>query len=136
MKTLLTRQKPIVFFDGYCGLCNWFVEFILKQDKNHDLLFAPLQGSTAQTLIGDINSDTAESLVFYDTGQAYRHSDAIFRVLRYLGGFWVLFSVLTVVPTSWRNAIYSFIAKRRYQWFSSKEACRIPSTEEKNFFLP
>ncbi len=136
MNTLLTKEKPIVFFDGYCGLCNWFVDFILKQDRNHTLLFAPLQGPTAQALIGVMDLSYLESVILYDTGQIYRRSSAVLCVLKYLGGFWTIFAVLAIVPTSWRNALYDIIAKRRYRWFGKKEICRLPSPKERHLFLP
>lgn len=136
MNTLATREKPIVFFDGYCGLCNWFVDFTLKQDRNHALLFAPLQGPTAQALLGVIDLSDIESFILYDSGQTYRRTNAMLHVLKYLGGFWKIFAVLAIVPKSWRNALYDFIAKRRYQWFGKKDVCRVPNQQERHFFLP
>ncbi len=134
--TLLTPEKPVVFFDGYCGLCNWFVDLTLKQDKNHVLLFAPLQGQTAQSLIGALELQNFESIILYDSGKIYRQSEAVLRVLKHLGGFWKIFAVLAFVPSSWRNALYFFIAKRRYRWFDKKATCRMPSSEERHLFLP
>ena len=31
------KNKQIVFFDGHCGLCNRFVDFTLRKDKNAKL---------------------------------------------------------------------------------------------------
>ena len=37
----------LVFFDGVCNLCVFFVHFVLKRDKKGIFRFAPLQGETA-----------------------------------------------------------------------------------------
>ena len=34
-----------------------------------------------------------------------------------------------------RNTIYDYIAKNRYQWFGKKESCMIPTPELKAKFL-
>ena len=53
----MTRgQKGIVYFDGVCGLCNRFVDFLLKRKNVSHFQFAPLQGQTAsEQLPGSIH---------------------------------------------------------------------------------
>ena len=41
-------DKPIIFFDGVCVLCNGFADFILKWDKKKFYYLAPLQGAHAK----------------------------------------------------------------------------------------
>jgi predicted DCC family thiol-disulfide oxidoreductase YuxK len=36
-----TNPKPIVIFDGVCGLCNRFVALSLKNDTRGELIFVP-----------------------------------------------------------------------------------------------
>src|ERR1700722_5584985 len=38
---------PVIFFDGVCGLCNRFVDFVLRQDPSGYFQFSPLQGEAA-----------------------------------------------------------------------------------------
>ena len=50
------KIKPlnnIVFFDGYCMLCNGFVDFLITIDTNNHLKFSSLQGKTAQELLNN-----------------------------------------------------------------------------------
>ena len=42
----------IVFFDGYCSLCNALVDWLIRIDKSNQLKFASLQGETAAKLLG------------------------------------------------------------------------------------
>ena len=39
-------DAPLVLYDGTCGLCAKAVRFILAHERDHDLVFAPLQGPT------------------------------------------------------------------------------------------
>lgn len=46
------RHHPILFFDGVCGLCNRFVDLMLRADSQDRFRYAPLQGETAQRMLG------------------------------------------------------------------------------------
>ncbi|MHC5065865.1 MAG: DCC1-like thiol-disulfide oxidoreductase family protein, partial [Planctomycetota bacterium] len=35
-------NNPIIFFDGVCGLCNRFVDQVMRHDKKSIFRFAPL----------------------------------------------------------------------------------------------
>ena len=55
-------DHPILFFDGVCGLCNCFVDFLLIRDSQRLFRFAPLQGETAGRLIhGELSSPDESS---------------------------------------------------------------------------
>ena len=42
---------PIVLYDGVCGLCNRFVQFILLRDRNAIFRFASLQSALAARIL-------------------------------------------------------------------------------------
>ncbi|MCB9799686.1 MAG: DUF393 domain-containing protein [Candidatus Omnitrophica bacterium] len=133
-------QKPIIFFDGVCGLCNRFVDWMLKRDQKGIFLFAPLQGETAQekNLFQYSNkSEELSSILFCDeNGKIHRASSAILSILVRLGGLWNILGLLLIVPSCLRDSVYDFIARRRYQWFGQRASCRIPSEGEFKAFLP
>jgi predicted DCC family thiol-disulfide oxidoreductase YuxK len=126
----------LVYFDGICGLCNKFVDFLLRKDKKHQLRFTPLQGHTASQRIPTYTSAPPDSVIFETKGKIYFQSGAAIRILYTLGGFWKLSIVFLIIPAFLRNAVYKFIAQNRYKWFGKKESCRIPSPEERKYFLP
>ncbi|MBK9322283.1 MAG: DUF393 domain-containing protein [Bdellovibrionaceae bacterium] len=39
----MRTQKPIVFFDGICHLCNGFVGLLIKREPSDHFQFASLQ---------------------------------------------------------------------------------------------
>lgn len=63
-------------------------------------------------------------------------SDAIVLLAHYVGGVWTAFgAVMRVIPRVMRDAGYSAIAKIRYRIFGRRDACRIPTAEEKSRFI-
>lgn len=138
----------IVFFDGVCGLCNQFVDFLLRIDRKGVLRFAPLQGETADRLIAEGNGranaglsrddlESLDSVVFVHRKQAFRGSSAVVQIFAQLGWFWRVVSFLMwIVPRPIRDAVYRFIARNRYKWFGQKETCRMPTESERSRLLP
>ena len=129
--------ERIVFFDGVCNFCNYWVNFAIKKDKKKKLRFAPLQGETAKNILPQYNISTTalSTVVFIDDGKVYTQSSAAFRICKHLDGGWKLFYGLMVIPKFIRDAVYNFIAKNRYRWFGKKESCMVPTADMKSRFL-
>jgi len=132
----IRRDGPIVFFDGYCGLCNSFVDRLLVWDEQHVLRFSPLQGSTAEVVLPAQMRAGLGTVVLAAGDRIYTRSSAALRILILLGGAWKLVAVFLLVPPFLRDAIYDLIANNRYKWFGKRDSCRIPSPEERALFLP
>jgi predicted DCC family thiol-disulfide oxidoreductase YuxK len=66
----------------------------------------------------------------------HTRSDAALRIVMRLGGAWKLAAVLLLVPRFLRDGVYTWVARNRYQWFGEHESCRLPSPEERRWFLP
>lgn len=129
-------ERPILFFDGVCGLCNRFIDFVLKHDRFGRVVFAPLQGETAAERLTADDVAVLDTVVFLDNDRVTRRSSAIVRVLIQLGGFWrLLGSLLWVIPRPMRDLGYRVVAKNRYRFFGKKETCRMPTPDERARFL-
>lgn len=129
-------EKPILFFDGVCGLCNRFVDFSLDHDPTGRVLFAPLQGTTAASLLPQEDTRNIDTVIFHEEGRLYRRSSAIVRLLSRIGGGWrVLSWLLWVVPKPLRDLGYRLVARYRYRIFGQKDTCRLPTAEEQDRFL-
>lgn len=129
--------RPIVFFDGVCGMCNHLVDFILKRDHQGRILLAPLQGETAKSLLLPRDRGNLKSLILRKDGRWYRRSPAAVRILWTLGGAWsVLGWLLWLIPLPLRDLGYRIVAGLRYRLFGKKETCRLPTPEERGRLLP
>lgn len=126
----------IVFFDGVCGLCNRFVDRVLRMDRRGGLRFAPLQGTTAATLLPAGTAAGMDTVVYLREGRVLQRSEAALRILMDLGGWRRMYGALFAVPRFLRDAVYEWVARNRYRWFGRREACRLPSAGERERFLP
>ncbi len=130
-------SKPIVYYDGLCGLCDGFVRFVVARDRLGRYQFAPLQGETARLRLGDeLPLDALRTVVLAEDSALRVKSDAALAILAGLGHGWQMVRALRVVPRPIRDWVYDFIARHRFQWFGRREACRIPGLEERDRFLP
>jgi predicted DCC family thiol-disulfide oxidoreductase YuxK len=137
-KSQIDVKLKIVFFDGICHLCDGFVDFTIQNETSpRQLIFAPLQGTTAQIYLSPEERNSLASVIFYQQGQVLHRSDAVLAILRYLRFPWPLIAGMArLIPRSLRDLIYSWIAKNRYAWFGQRDACRLPGPEEKTQLWP
>jgi predicted DCC family thiol-disulfide oxidoreductase YuxK len=126
-------EKPVIFFDGVCGLCNQFVTDVFLHDSAHQFLFAALQGAAAQQLIPYAPTET---VVLWDRGTIFVKSEAALKILAKLGGVrgwlgrWGRF-----VPRGLADSVYDLVAAHRYRIFGRLDVCRLPTAAEKPYFL-
>jgi predicted DCC family thiol-disulfide oxidoreductase YuxK len=130
-------NKPIIFFDGVCNLCNASVQFILKRDKNELFLFSALQSdfSKAELSKYNIEKEYLESIILLEDNTIYTKSSAGLRVAKKLSGLWPLLSILLIVPKFLRDWVYDIIANNRYKWWGKQDSCWVPTPDLKRRFL-
>lgn len=128
-------KNNVIFFDGVCGLCNGFVDFIMKIDKDQKFSFSPLQSDFAkENLPAELTTDL-KSVVFLKDKALLTKSKAVIAVLNEIGGIWKLASVGKILPEKALNHAYDMVAENRYKLFGRKETCRLPTPEERSRFV-
>ena len=128
------QPKRVILFDGVCGLCNLWVDFILKRDRKDVFRFAPLQGEFANP-IDPKTSQSLDSVVYLVSGKRYYRTGAILRILRDLGGIWSIVWLFWIVPYFLRDPLYALLARNRYRIFGKREVCRLPKPHERHKFI-
>ncbi|MDC0924379.1 DUF393 domain-containing protein, partial [Flavobacteriaceae bacterium] len=93
--------EKVVYFDGICGLCDWFVNLLVKIDTNNNLKFSSLQGKSGQTLLSALKMDLNEfnTVLFKVNDQVYTKSTAVFKIIKSIGGFYKIFLIFNLLPT-------------------------------------
>jgi predicted DCC family thiol-disulfide oxidoreductase YuxK len=135
--------NPILLYDGVCGLCNRFVQFILRRDRNAIFRFASLQGSVAARILArhganPTDLDTVYVALNYDLPDEYilARSDAAGFVLNQLGGPWRSAAfLLQLLPKFLRDLVYNAIARHRYRIFGRSDTCTLPRDQDHSRFL-
>ncbi len=125
----------IIYFDGVCGLCNGFVDFILKIDRKKIFKFSPLQGAYASAQLPKYLTEDLSSVVVSINGRVYTKAEAVTKILIEIGGLWSSIKIVSLFPLFLQNNAYDFIARHRYRIFGKKSSCRIPTDEEKERFV-
>jgi predicted DCC family thiol-disulfide oxidoreductase YuxK len=126
----------IIFFDGYCGLCNGAVDFLIQKDKNKKFKYSPLQGEYIKKLNINIDKNNLDTLYVYD-GEILLSKTKAWRCLaEELGGIWKFLAILSqILPLFILDFFYDVVAKNCYKIFNKRDVCRLPSPEEQSLFL-
>lgn len=128
-------DRAILYFDGVCGLCNRFVDWLIRHDREGRLRYAPLQGRTAAARLPAEDVAGLTTVVLERDGRLSRRSTAAIEAVAILGGPWLATSLLKTVPRPLRDGLYDWVARRRYGWFGRREVCRLPTEAERHLFL-
>jgi predicted DCC family thiol-disulfide oxidoreductase YuxK len=132
----------LVLYDGVCGLCDRFVQFLLRIDREDRLRFAALQGPIGTKILAQAGR-TADALstvivvVDYeqDAPRLLERSDAALFAIASGGGVYRAASALRLVPRFIRDAAYDLIARTRYRIFGRFDACPVPAPRTRAKFL-
>ena len=127
----------IIFYDGYCNLCNGFVNAIIKLDKKNIFLFAPLNGNHAKNLLkkNNIQKTTVDSVILFNNNSISYKSLAVIEILIYLGGIYKVFVITKIIPRAILDLLYDIVAKNRYSWFGKQDRCMVPDKKIISKFL-
>ncbi len=132
----MKENKPILFFDGHCNLCNSFIDLLVRVDKKHRVYIASLQGQAAKEKLPPEVIEKLSSVVLLDShGHSHFKSSAIFRVAWAVGGPLLLLVPFWILPRFFTNWVYDFVALSRYKLFGRRNTCRLPTPQEKAHFL-
>lgn len=133
----IEQERSVVLFDGVCHLCQAAVRFIIERDPSGRFAFASLQSEAAARLLGRSlpEGEAPGSIILVEKGVCYTRSAAALRIARHLRFPWPAFYVFILVPPIIRDAVYNYIATRRYRWFGKDNACMLPTPELRSRFL-
>ena len=126
--------SPILVYDDTCGFCKHSVQFMLRHERRHDLLFVARDSGLGKRLRRTFGLESIESMVWIENGRPFTESDAVMKAADYLGDRWAQLATLGwICPSFIRNRIYRFIARNRRRLST---ACHLPTPEQRARFLP
>ena len=132
----MIEEKNIVFFDGICNFCDSTVDFIWRNNKKRNIYYASLQSRFAQEFLNKFNEDISmNTLYYYSQGVIYKKSRAISKIFIELKKPYPILGLFIKISSFIGDVFYDFISNNRYSIMGKKDSCRIPSNEEKHFFL-
>ena len=109
---------------------------MIRHDRRKRFHFAPLQGETARVRLGErLSGEELKTVVLEEPRRFRVRSDAAIAILTGLGGFWRLAEIFRLIPRRLRDALYDYVARKRFEWFGRRDSCRVPTAEERDRFL-
>jgi predicted DCC family thiol-disulfide oxidoreductase YuxK len=135
-ESIAAAMPPVLVYDGSCGFCSRSVQFILRHEQRHDLLFVTRDSPLGQDLRRHFHLEAVESMLWIAGDQASIESNAVLSAARYVGGVWAAPAALgSLVPSFLRNWAYRLIARNRRRLSSPAASCLVPTPEQRDRFL-
>jgi len=139
-------DRLLVVYDGHCGLCNAWIQWLLLRDRNDRLRFAPFGLPELAPILAENPSAFDHSgtpgtiLVFqgplFPGVRPRMRSAAALATLRELPAPWPLIArLLCWIPVFLRDPIYRLIARWRYRIWGRVAACPLPTPQQRERFL-
>ena len=127
----------MIFFDGLCNFCSFWVRFVIRRDPKGVFRFAPLQSAAGREAARALAlpEEPPVSVILKEGGRYYLRSTATLKILRRLPWPWPFLYPFLLIPAPVRDSLYNFIARNRYRWFGKEESCFIPTPELRRRFL-
>ena len=142
MTARLKSTSHLVLFDGVCGLCNKFVQYVLNHDPHGRFHFASLQSNLAKEILSrhGRNAGLLKTVYLIEqpgsaTEKLYSKSAAAIRVLSELEGPTRALRLFLLVPGPLRDIGYDLVAAIRYRVFGKSDTCPLPKASDRERFL-
>ncbi len=132
-------MSDLILFDRGCPFCQRWILFLLKRDYKKKFQFSSLNGETAQSMSGFLQTSDQETLILiedYGTKSqsvCYR-SKAIYKILWKLGGIYKLSGWKYILPSFLFDWAYNLLARNRKHLCSKCISQKLDAYQER--FLP
>jgi predicted DCC family thiol-disulfide oxidoreductase YuxK len=130
-------DHPIIVFDGYCALCSGWVSFVVRHDRRAIYRLLPAQSPIGHALYVHYGLDPRdyETYILLQDGIAWSKSEATIAMTQGLGFPWSLAGVLRIVPRTWRDRIYAWVARNRFRVLGRRATCYMSDPRHDDRFL-
>lgn len=129
--------ERVVLFDGVCKLCNGWVKFLIRHDRQRRFRLASVQSAQGQAILAwfGLPTERFETMAYVEDGELFVRSTAVLRIVAQLPWPWRAFSWLRLCPRPWRDWCYDRIALNRYRLFGRYDSCLLPDPDHDQRFL-
>lgn len=136
IKKEMDTSKYYVFYDGDCGFCNFWVQWILKNDLKDQFMFAALQSDFGQEFLKERGLETKQlSTLYLWKPQSFylKKSEAALKIASILGGKYSFIGYLSFVPKFISDFLYDKVAENRKKLATN--TCFLPNEKERAKFV-
>ncbi|MCB9946999.1 MAG: thiol-disulfide oxidoreductase DCC family protein [Rhodospirillaceae bacterium] len=130
-------DRPLIVFDGVCGLCSASARFVLRHDRRGVFRLSAAQSPLGRALYRHygLDPDAMETVLVVAEGRAYAKTDAAVLVLTRLGLPWSAAGAARLVPRALADRLYDRLARNRYRIAGRRDRCMVPPAEWRERFI-
>ncbi|WP_085725583.1 thiol-disulfide oxidoreductase DCC family protein [Pseudomonas sp. R37(2017)] len=134
---LLEPGETVVLFDGVCKLCNGWVRFVIRHDRQRHLRLAAVQSPEGQALLAwaGMPIDQFDTMAVIRGRHYWVRSQAFFEIFARLPARWRPVNLLRIFPRKVLDWAYDRIALNRYRLFGKYDTCLLPDPDHEQRFL-
>ncbi|MHA6696977.1 thiol-disulfide oxidoreductase DCC family protein [Chryseobacterium sp. A301] len=136
MEPKVDSSKYYVLYDGDCGFCNFWIQWILKRDSKDLFRFSALQSEFSTSFLKERGLEAGEmnTIYLWKPGLYYHtKSSAAIEIAKVLGGTYGLLARINFLPRSLTDTLYDKVAKNRKNLASSY--CAVPTEVQRKKFI-
>ena len=124
---VISEANIVIVFDGYCVLCDNFVKWIAKKDKDHKIHFTTFESDYINKNYSEIKLKNSV-VVINSKKNFFKKSEAVILCLKTIDYNRKLIAILEIIPKTILDIGYSLVAFFRYKIFGKKKICSLPNT--------
>ena len=124
---VICEANIVIVFDGYCVLCDNFVKWIAKKDKDHKIHFTTFESDYINKNYSEIKLKNSV-VVINSKKNFFKKSEAVILCLKTIDYNMTLITILEIIPKTILDIGYSLVAFFRYKIFGKKKICSLPNT--------
>ena len=123
----IQKGNIIIVFDGYCILCDNFVKWIVKKDKDYKIHFTTFDSIYINKNYSEIK--LKNSVIVIDSkNNLFQKSEAVILCLKTIDYNKTTISALEITPKTILDIGYSLVSFFRYKIFGKKKICSLPNS--------
>jgi predicted DCC family thiol-disulfide oxidoreductase YuxK len=112
---MLNQNSTIVFIDDDCIFCNYWGEYIIKNDKSDSIFISPSTSNifTETKKKFTLFPNPKETIILYHNGRIYSKSLAVIKISVLMKNWQSIMSFSYIIPKFIRDFFYDIISRNR-----------------------
>ena len=131
----LDNLKTVVFIDDDCIFCNYWGNFILKNDQSKSIFVSPANSLVYKELQKKFNllPNPKETIILLHNNDVFEKSNAVIKIASLMKSWHSFLVISYIIPIFIRDFFYDFIAKNRKSLMT--DSCVIDEIKQKDKYI-
>ena len=118
----MINKNEIIIYDGVCGLCNFFIRFILNKDKLSYFKVTTLQSDFTKKNCPEVTKVDSVALILKN-GEILQKSRAVYYILKKVKTLFLIRFLIFILPSFFSDLVCNSSIAFGSTLFKYKSAC-------------